>query len=209
MIYVENIRNNIILVLIIDDEYNCLVYKNSDRDTLINGEHVFKPWLERIKELKEEFPNNGLVKLLSSSIWGYLSKINKRYYNDKELDENPDIKFDYFDSDKINYFCLNEKDNTDGTTDYLLINKKKPYCKNYRLKPFIKAFERTIMAEICLYMGVEKIVRINTDNITFNKDLLTDEDIIKLNKISPTFIQEEKTTGRFEIKNINNFVSVN
>lgn len=199
---------NITIDLIIDDDYNCLIYKNSNRDTLINGEHVFKPWLDRIKDLKEEFPDNGLVKLLSSSIWGYLSKINKRYYNDKELDENPDINFDYFDSKKINYLCINEKDNADGTTDYLLINKDKPYCKNYRLKPFIKAFERTIMAEICLYMGVDKIVRINTDNITFNKDLLTEEDIIKLNSISPTFIKEEKTTGKFEIKSLNNFVKI-
>jgi hypothetical protein len=134
-----------------------------------------------------------------------LSKINKRYYNDKELDANPDIKFDYDDSPDVNYLCLNEKDNRDGTTDYLLINKSQPYTKNYRLKPFIKSFERCIMAKICLDIGVSKIVRCNTDNITFNKELLTESDLTKIKSISQSFIIENKTTGKFNIKNLNNF----
>ncbi len=138
--------------------------------------------------------------------WGFLSKTNKRHYNETELILKPEIKYDYFDSDDINYLCLNEKDNIDGTLDFLLINKEQPYCKNYRLKPFLKAFERIIMARICLQIGVDKIVRINTDNITFNKELLSDEDIKKIESISPTFLLESKTTGKFEIKNINNFV---
>ena len=198
---------SISIELIIDDEYNALLYSE---EKLIDGEKVFGMWLDRIQDLKEEYPKNGLVKLLSSSIWGYLSKKNGRYYNEKELDENPDIKFDYYDSENINYLCLDERDRKDGTTDYFLVNKSQPYSKNYRLKPFLKSFERSIMAEICIYVGIDKIVRINTDNITFNADLLSDDDINKIKNISPTFIQESKTTTEPDeimiIKNVNDMV---
>ena len=198
---------NISIELIIDGDFNALLY---DSDKLIDGDKVFGMWLDRIQDLKEENPKNGLVKLLSSSIWGYLSKKNGRYYNEKELNEKPEIKFDYYDSENINYICLDEKDRKDGTTDYFLVDKSQPYCKNYRLKPFLKSFERVIMAEICIYIGINKIVRINTDNITFNTDLLSDDDITKIKNISPTFIQESKTTTEPDeimiIKNVNDMV---
>ena len=183
-------------------ENNALIYEQSD---LIDGVCVFKMWLDRIKSLKKEFPKNGLIKLLSSSMWGYLSKINKRYYNDEELDENPDIKFDYYDNNEINYLCLNEKENKRGTTDYKLVNKTNPYTKNYRLKSFLQSFTRLIMAKIAMKIGIKKIVRINTDNITFDKKLMSEKKLIKLKNISPQFIEEAKTTGHFNIINTNNF----
>jgi hypothetical protein len=183
-----------------------------DSNKLIDGEKVFGMWLDRIQDLKEEYPKNGLVKSLSSSIWGYLSKMNGRYYNEKELNAKPEMKFDYYDSENINYMCLDEKDRKDGTTDYFLVDKSQPYCKNYRLKPFLKSFERVIMAEICIYIGINKIVRINTDNITFNTDLLSDDDIHKIKNISPTFIQESKTTTEPDeimiIKSVNDMVKI-
>lgn len=188
---IEKYKLDVKIDLIIDGEFNALLYKNND---VIDSSKVFSPWFDRILELKEEFPKNGLIKILSSSIWGYLSKINKRYYTEEELDLKPEIKFAYYDSDNINYLCLNEKDNRNGTTDYKLISKEQPYCKNYRLKPFLKSFERAIMGEICLEIGIEKILRINTDNITFNRELLTDADIEKIRSISKTFIEECKTT---------------
>ena len=194
---------NISIELIIDNEYNALTFLNCH---LVDGKSIFSMWLERIKALKTEFPKNGLIKLLSSSIWGYLSKTNKRFYNDVELDAKPEITFDYHDNDEINYLCMNEKDNKNGSTDYLLVNKERPYSKNYRIKSFLQPFTRLILAEIAITIGINKIVRINTDNITFNRDLLTDLDIQKLKRISPQFIQEDKTSGCFEVLNINNFV---
>ena len=144
-----------------------------------------------------------------SSIWGYLSKTNKRYYNDVELDANPDITMDDDENnDKADYLFLNVKDNINETKDYLLLNKKQPYTKNYRLKPFITSLQRIVIAEICIQIGINKVVRINTDNITFDKDLLTDDDIKAIKKISPTFIPEDKTTGKFYILLTNNFVPV-
>lgn len=207
---IEKYKMDITFDLIVDEEYNALLYKRND---IIDGSKVFASWLDRILELREEFPKNGLIKQLSSSIWGFLSKTNKRYYNDEELYLKPEIKTDLYDSDNINYLCLHEKDNKNGTTDYLLINKEQPYTKNYRLKPFLKSFERVIMAEICLEIGLEKILRINTDNITLNRELLTESDIKNIRKISPTFIEEDKTTTYgneiMYIKNVNDMVKKN
>lgn len=191
--------------LIIDDEPNALLYPGYKKT--INGKHVFKPWYDRLKALKKELPNNGLIKMMSSSIWGYLSKLNKRYYTDEELDENK-IEFDYDDVKDLQYLCLKENENKSGETDYQLIKKDKPYCYNYRLKPFITSFQRILIAEIAITIGANKIVRINTDNITFDRSLLTEDDLIELSKISPTFIQEDKTTGHFNIENINKFTPV-
>ena len=198
-------KYNIKIDLIVDGEPNALLYKCFK---IVDGKEIFGAWYSKLIDLKKELPKNGLIKLLSSSIWGYLSKINKRYYNDVELDAKPDIKFDIYDSEDINYLMLREKDNIDGTIDYMLVDKSQPYQRNYRLKPFITAYQRLVIAEIAIQIGINKIVRINTDNITFDKDLLTDEDLKKLNKISPTFIPEDKTTGKFEILSLNNFKPV-
>lgn len=193
--------------LIIDDEPNALLYRC---EKLINGKEIFAPWYSRICDLKKEFPNNGLIKLLSSSIWGYLSKTNKRYYNDIELDKNPNITMDDDENNsEADYLFLNVKDNINETKDYLLLNKKQPYAKNYRLKPFITSLQRIVIGEICIQVGINKVVRINTDCCVFNKDLLTDDDIKKIKNISPTFILEAKTTGKFNILHTNNFVPVN
>lgn len=197
---------NITIDLIIDDEPNALLYRD---ERLINSREIFDPWYKRLIDLRNELPKNGLIKQFSSSIWGYLSKTNKRYYNEKELDEKPDIIIDDDETNEnANYLFLNSKDNIDGTVDYLLVNKEQPYTKNYRLKPFITAIQRIIIAKICIQIGIKKVVRINTDCIVFDKDLLTDEEIKKIKKISPTFIPETKTTGKFEILHTNNFVPV-
>ena len=201
-------RFNIKMKLVIDDEPNALIYSNlnkvGDQRMTLNGKHIFKPWYDRLKDLKEELPNNGLIKLMSSSIWGYLSKINKRYYSEDEILEK-EIKCDYDDDEDIDYLCLREKDDKEGGTDYMLINKEQPYSKNYRLKPFITSFQRSLIAEIAIDVGIDKIVRINTDNITFDKAKLTKKDLNILENISPTFIKETKTTGMFNIKHINKF----
>lgn len=191
--------------LILNKDFNALIY---DSSAIIDSHEVFSFWFNRILDLKSEFPKNGLIKLLSSSMWGYLSKINRRYYNDDELDKNPDIVFDYDDSENISHLCYNERDNKNGSMDYFLVDKTQPYVKNYRLKPFIQSFTRCIMGQICLDIGIEKVLRVNTDNITFDKQLLNENDLKKILKISPQFIKEDKTTGYFNIHHINKFVRI-
>jgi hypothetical protein len=189
--------------LIVDDEPNALIYKDS---AITNLKNFFKPWFDRIVELKKEFPNNGLIKTMSSSIWGCLSKTNKRYYDNDEINKK-NIEFDYDDDEHLDYICLREKENKDGETDYMLINKKKTYCKNYRFKPFITLFQRILIAEIAIKITIKAVVRINTDCIVMNKDLLTKEQKYTLKNICPTFIKEKKTTGHYDIQNINKFVT--
>ena len=88
----------------------------------------------------------------------------------------------------------------------MLIEKSNPCKMNFRLKPFITSFMRIVIAEIAIETNIEAIVRINTDNITFNKDKLSNDEIKRINEISHQFIQEEKTTGNFDIKSLNTFI---
>lgn len=188
--------------LIMDEEPNALVYRENK---ITNSSNIFYNWYNLLLKLKTEHPTNGLIKMLSSSIWGYLSKTNKRYYSEEEIVNN-NFKCDYDDSENIDYLMLREyEDIENGKTNYQMINKSKPYCKNYRFKSFITSFMRCLIYEIAIKINIKAVVRINTDNITFNKDLLTDEQLDKLKLISPQFIQEQKTTGKFIIHNVNNF----
>ena len=133
---------------------------------------------------------------------------NRRYYNDKELDDKPDIVFDYDDNENITHLCYNERDNKNGSMDYFLVDKKEPYVKNFRLKPFIQSFTRCIMGQICLDIGIEKVLRINTDNITWDKQLINENDLKKIADSYPQMILEGKTTGHFNIHHINKFIPV-
>lgn len=195
---------NITIELIKDGEFNALIYTN---EKLIDGSEVFGYWYKKIIELRKQYPNNGLVKLMSSSIWGYLSKINKKFYTIADIqNEENNINFDYHDTKETNYLCIDENENIKtGETEYLLINKEQPYTRNFRLKPFITSFQRIVLSKIILEIGINKVVKVNTDNITFNEKLLTDEDKIKISKISPTFIIDDATTGNFKVHNIFKF----
>ena len=46
-----------------------------------------------------------------------------------------------------------------------------------------------------MHIGFDKVLRYHTDSVSFNRDLLNDDDIEKLNTISSTFIYENKTSG--------------
>jgi len=195
---------NIKITLQTDCEYNALVYLPK---CVTSSANVFKPWFDILVSLKKELPKNGLIKLFSSSIWGYLSKTNKRYYTEEEI-ANKKLVCSYDDKADAPYLILREKENrTDASkTDYMLIEKSNPCKMNFRLKPFITSFMRIVIAEIAIETSIEAIVRINTDNITFNKDKLSNDEIKRINEISHQFIQEEKTTGNFDIKSLNTFI---
>lgn len=205
---------NIQFELITDVKYNAYIY---EEEHLIDGKEIFDYWLGIITKLKMELPTNGLIKQFSSSIWGYLSKKNKIWKNEKDI-EIENIKFDYNEISEKPFYAITEKDNNnDGTTDYLLIDRSKPYTKNYRLKPFITGFQRSIMFELIhIYGSIDSILRINTDNITYNLNTITQETLNKLNNpkicvdkhYKNLFIEEEKTSGNLFIKNVNNITRI-
>ena len=166
--------------LITDVEFNVYIYP---LDTLESSNKIFDKWYNTIIQLKKEFPNNILLKMLSSSLWGHLSKFNKKTFSEKEYDEMDDEDWIV---DKIFFTKENKK-------FYKLINRTKPYFYNLRLKPFITAFGRVKTAKIAL-LNIDDVVRIHTDNVTFNK-----EQTFKIDNLIP----EDKTSGNIRLVNIN------
>lgn len=175
---------------------NCYIYpfytldENEKKiNALVSGDKIFKRWYNTIIELKKEFPNNMLTKLLSSSLWGHLSKKNKIYKSEEEGDKllnDPDNPYD----------ILETTHNNDGTMFYTLIHTQQPYKYNIRLKPFITAYGRIKTAKTAL-MQIDDVLRIHTDGIIFSKPF---EHNIQ------NFIPEKKTTGQITFNNINDYI---
>ena len=171
--------------LITDVEFNSYIYP---LDTLEPSNKIFDKWYNTIVQLKIEFPKNILLKMLSSSLWGHLSKFNKKTFSEKEYDEMDDedwIVDKIFFTKDINKF-------------YKLINRTKPYYYNLRLKPFITAFGRVKTAKIAL-LNIDDVLRIHTDGIVFNK-----EQTFKIDNL----ISEDKTTNKIRLANINTYFHI-
>ena len=179
----ENVNIELIL-----NEPNAFVYKGED---LIESNKIFNLWFETIKKLKDELPKNTLVKLLASSLWGYLSKSNIEIKTDDQFfngdfDENDYIIIDQVFKNNYSYFKL--------------INKnKKFYSTNFRLKPFITSFARCKTARTINDNNlIDNVIRIHTDGIVLDKEF-------DFSKYNIEIIPEDKTTGKFEFININNY----
>jgi hypothetical protein len=171
--------------LITDVEFNVYIYP---LDTLEPSNKIFDRWYNTIIQLKKEFPKNILLKMLSSSLWGHLSKFSKKTFTEEQYDKMDDEDWIV---DKIFHTKENNK-------FYQLINRTKPYFYNLRLKPFITAFGRVKTAKIVL-SNINDVVRVHTDGIVFNK-----EQNLKIENLIP----ENKTTGKITFKNINNYSKV-
>jgi len=188
--YQETYDVNIELVL--DEGNNCYIYENN---VLTSGRKIFEMWYNTIIELKKEFPKNILTKMLSSSLWGHLSKKNTIHKTEEEADkEKLIIGMD----ERSNYIILDEIFKDDGSTVYKLLNAKNPYKYNLRLKPFITSFGRN-KTGIMAHIDIKNVVRIHTDGIVYTTPQIF---------YDSSFIPEDKTTGRIEFKNINNYKKV-
>lgn len=185
-------RFNIKIELVQDVEFNAYTYL---KECLISSSEIFKKWHETILKLKKQFPKNILIKMLSSSLWGHLSRKNAIRRTEEEIEEqNLSIGI----SDKADYIIQDYVINDDGSAYYKLINSKNPYFYNLRLKPFITSFGRVKTGSIALN-HIEKVLRIHTDSICYDE---------KMNLNIENFIPEDKTTGIIEFKNINNYTKI-
>lgn len=181
---------NVNINLITDVDKNCYIYDLKD---LVSGSKIFTPWYDTIIGLKREFPKNMLIKMLSSSLWGHLSKSNIINRTEEEV-EKLGLKIGM--TDKSDYIIKDEIINEEGETLYFkLLNTKNPYKFNLRLKPFLTSFGRAKTGKIALF-DIENVIRIHTDGIIFNHPV--DFNV-------HNFIPEEKTTGEIEFFNINNY----
>ena len=170
------------------DNANCYLYKSKD---IIRGGKIFYMWNKALTELRKRYPDNKIIKMLGSRLWGCLSKPNVIRKTLKEIeDENLDLRNgkyklgeEYFDDD------LNVK--------YVeLIERNRPYKFDLRVKPFITSYGRIKSGKLAL-KDLKNVLRVQTDNVTFlkeHKEFESDE--LKL---------ESKTTGKMKWSNINRY----
>jgi hypothetical protein len=172
--------------LILDGEPNAYVYDFKD---FIKSKPIFRYWYDDIVSLKKKLPKNILVKMISSSAWGHLSRRHIKVV--KEIDLTDEMGY----SDEYNYKIIDVVINEDSSLYYKVIDVQKPYKYNLRLKPFITSFGRIQTAKIALE-NLDSVIRIHTDGIVFDKPITTD---------LPNFIPEKKTTGRIQWNNVNDY----
>jgi hypothetical protein len=177
--------------LIQDGKPNAYVY-----DKVVTTSSIFGKWYQKLSKLREEFPDNQLIKHLMSSAWGRLSQFNKKYLTFDEIIKNDlSVTMNLARTD-CDYFMIDEKSNGRCT----LVNAKKPYkyIKLARIKRFLLAQARMCTANIAL-MYIDDVIRIHTDNVTFNKK---HDDVMTKYKTYPELRIENKTTGLMKWNNV-------
>lgn len=182
---------------IIQKENNAYFYKKKD---CIPSKKIFERWSKKLNQLKKDLPNNGLIKMLSASLWGHLSRKKKFIKTEDEVNElnnNNLIDLDNSKKYKILDYITDENNNS----FYKVLDVEQPYFYNFRLKSFITSYGRNITAELAIKMGLENVVRICCDSVCSTKSFNCDEE----NKINSKYciIPETKSTGKFIFNNVN------
>ena len=190
-------KYNVMLNLVADDEdpnkTNALVYDDSQlRDTSI----IFNDWYNYTMDLKKKYPNNQLVKHITSSLWGALIQYDRKFVDDKDFwDMDVSELYQY---NETEYKLIKEKYYGLNNTKYELIKSNKAYVSNFaRLKPFLVSYARAYIGNLIIDEDIiDDVVRIQTDNITLNKP----HDFTHLSYYPKP---EEKTTGTIKFDNAN------
>lgn len=178
---------------------NCYLYGKTTKDDIYKSSNIFKTWHKVLMNLKNEYPQNKLIKHMLSSLWGCLCKHNKLFKTNKQIQTEKlrvsncyDLDYDYY----IRNVTVNKNDDILNE----LVNTKKPYRFDIaRIKPFLLDRSRYITAKIAM-LYIDDVVRIQTDNITFNKE---HDDIMTKYLSFPTLIKEDKTSGLIEWYHVN------
>lgn len=180
---------NITLELAQDGNPNAYIYNDED---MIKTSSIFGEWFDTVLTLKKKYPKNILVKMLSSSLWGFLSQKNSIFWKSSEIDK---LDGSVCVTDDADFKIVDVIKQNDGNEYFELLKTAKPYKYNIRLKPFITSFGRNKTGRISLKM-IDSVIRIHTDGIAFNRDYTTKTE---------HFTPEAKTTGHIQFNNINNY----
>lgn len=177
----EGIKINILNV-----ENNAYVYESKK---IIKTYTIFGKWFDKITELKKELKNNTLLKFISSSLWGSLSKMNLTILTEEEMFNDIDYEYEIMD-----IF------NQDGENLYKILPlNKNIYNTNFRIKPFITAFVRCKVFKTIIDNELfNNVLRIHTDGIILDKQF-------DFSNYDTELIPEDKTSGKIEFKNINDY----
>jgi hypothetical protein len=173
-------KMDITIELLIDCEYNALIY-----DKTVNGKVIFGNWLKFVKILRESDPKNQLYKYLSSSLWGEITR-----YNQIVVDTIANIELDDYIIKDLKMYSNRKL--------YYLLPKNNIYKRNLaRIKPFLVSLSRYYICNL-IYKNhiINNIIRIQVDGIVINKEVK-----LKDRKYCP--ILEEKTTGLITWYNVN------
>jgi hypothetical protein len=165
--------------LVQKNQPNAYLYKDEDMVTLSS---ITSEWFTKLTNLRKKFPKNRLLKHLISSAWGGLNANNEI---NKTLDEIKSEKLIVGITDKSDYI-IKEYYDYDNRQYYVLLDRKRPYKHNIRLKPWITALARNLTASVVLE-DVDSVIRTHTDCIVFKHKMKFD---------NPNLVPEEKTTGK-------------
>lgn len=154
--------------------FNCIRYRGS---TIYTHKYYYN-WFKVIQELKTNYPENKLVKNISSSFWGSLIKFERNYVieSSDEFDNmNISFKTDGVISDYYIIKTKGYKDKQTGLIDFKheYVNGKQPYKhKECRLKCFLVEFSRIQMLRTIILneINIEDIIRIQTDSFVLAKE---------------------------------------
>ena len=167
-------------------------------DNLVCGNDIFGFWYSHLKLLKNKFPKNILVKILSSSLWGYLCQANTFKCLEDEAEElnltttmGP-AKGDYHIDDYV-------ETQDPAFNHYKLLDLRGRYQKhNFRIKNFITGFSRLQMCSV-LFTELEFVHKIIVDGFLLSKPF---KDARKYKNL----IYEPHKSGHVTIKNMHKII---
>lgn len=173
-------RFGITIEFIQDGDQNAFIY-----DKYVKGSEIFGTWFEQLIKLKQKYPKNGLVKHLTSSLWGHI-------IHPKVIRAKPEDLDKYKNNDKFALKDMHGK--VDRTYDFYDLDNL--YNFNIRIKPFVTSQARCDIAEVILDGdNMDYFVRAQTDSATFTREI----DYKKFTGLRP----EEKSTGMIHWTHVN------
>lgn len=173
--------------LIKKNQPNAYLYKDKDMVTLNS---ITNRWFTELTDLRNIYPKNRLIKHLLSSAWGHLNANNTKNLELEEMQKlnvGVTMEDEYMIMEYHEYRHANASDDRKTKAPYwVVMDTKKPYKHNIRLKPWITALARNMTAEIIL-KDIENVIRVHTDGIVFKNEMTFDD---------VNLVPEDKTTGK-------------
>ena len=179
--------------LIQDDQPNAYLYDSNDCIELSSMTHK---WFDKVKHLKSTYgKSNPYMKSIASITWGVLNQRKYTVMSENDIVSkkiNVGLSNDY----KINRYQIQKTFEKNGQLYYSMVDTDKPYKYKLRLKPWVTAQARNDIATFGMKHGLDHIVRIQTDSITFDTEIINDD---------PGYSLEAKTTGKMHFYNVNRY----
>ena len=192
---------------VVDIEFNAIKYRKA-----FQTQKIFSNIYTKTKKVRTQFPNNKLIKYISSQSWGMWTKCK---YCTNHIDENDttSTRIDIKDIEDKNIYHIKKlvvHQNREPTIYF--VKKDDAYVYDYaRIKPFLTGICKIYMRKLAeLNKHKAPIIRIQCDNIVFASNTPIDITPIPetdewwnntIGKYIP--IREEKTSGCINWKNIN------